>query len=507
MSSVSFFSKRYPFGRMLLRLLPVALFILVAACEGQGLAGFPGLSRPAPAENKPAQTTAPPKQVASPAPAKVDTAALPPPAASPAPQPFVPPQSLPPQAADQTAGTIRTNDLLYVPPGEAVPNVLAALPPGGLPSLTVMSGQRLRAALLVPLSGPSSSLGKSLLNAAQMALFDVGGAGFTLLPIDTKGTPEGALAAAQQAVEHGAQIILGPLFSAEVKAVTSVSQRAGVNVIAFSSDSTAAMPGVYLLGFLPRPQVERVVAHASEQGITRFAALAPDTDYGRTMVSAFAASVTAHGGTLVETDYYDPVAKDFTAVVKKLARFDQRKAALAQLKRQLEAKGDKEALARLQKQDTYGDVDYQALFLPDEGGRLRSVAALLPYYDIDTPKVRLLGTMQWDDPTLAAEPALSGAWFAGAPPDGRSDFEAKYRQAFGAKPPRLASLGYDAAALAAVLAQRGAVSSADLMNPMGFAGIDGLFRFLPDGTSERGLAVLEVARGAHRIQASAPSGF
>jgi ABC-type branched-subunit amino acid transport system substrate-binding protein len=379
--------------------------------------------------------------------------------------------------------------------------------PGNLPTLSLKSGQRLRAALLVPMSGPSAALGKSLLNAAQMALFEMGGSGFSLIPVDTRGTPEGAAAAARQAVEHGAQIILGPLFSGEVKAVTPIALSSGVNVIAFSSDRAAAQPGIYLLGFLPRPQVERVVAHAFAQGVSRFAALAPNNDYGRTMTEAFKASVAQHGGTMVETLYFDPSAKDFADVVKRLARFDQRKAALNQLRRQLEAKGEKAELKKLEKRDTIGDVDYQAVFLPDEGGRLRSLAALLPYYDIDTPKVKLLGTMQWDDPTLASEPALNGAWYAGAPPDGRAGFDERYKQAFGAKPPRLASLGYDAAALTAVLAQSGQISTAQLLNPQGFAGVDGLFRLQADGTSERGLAVMEVQRGTPRVLAPAPGGF
>ncbi len=519
---MSFFSRPYLLGRVLLRSIPIILLLLVTACEGQGLSGLPGLSRSSSTENPQQATKTPPAKpqpAVTPAP-KVETAALPPPPVTPpqaAPsqspqsiQPFQPPQSLPPQTSDAPqTGAIRTPDLTYVPPGEDVPNVLASLPPGSLPSLSTRTASQggLRAALLVPLSGPSAALGKSLSNAAQLALFEMGGAGFSLLPVDTKGTPEGAAAAARQAISHGAQIILGPLFSAEVKAVAPIALSSGVNVIAFSSDRSASQPGVYLLGFLPRPQVERVVAHASQQGITRFAALAPSNDYGKAMMEAFRTSVAQHGGTLVEAMYFDPLAKDHSDVVKRLARYDSRKAALNQLRRQLEAKGERQQLKRMEKQDTLGDVDFEAVFLPDEGGRLRSLAALLPYYDIDTPRIKLLGTMQWDDPILATEPALTGAWYASAPPDGRADFDNRYRQAYGQKPPRLASLGYDAAALTAVLAQTGTISTQQLQNPMGFTGIDGVFRFLPDGSSERGLAVLEVSRGGPKVLAPAPGGF
>lgn len=503
----------------------MAFVLLTAACEGQNLmAGLPGLSRSKESENSQQTAKAPPPPAAKPAPAKVEAAPLPPPPTAappptPAPQatqqPFVTPQTLPQQEPAPGGGGIRTSDMTYVPPGEAIPGnasgqpatVLSALPPGGLPNLPSKSGQKMRAAFLVPLSGPSAHLGKALLNAAQMALFEMSGSGFSLVPIDTRGTPEGAASAARQAADQGAAIILGPLFSAEVKAVAPIALASGIHVIGFSSDRSASQPGVFLLGFLPRPQVERVVAHASAQGMTRFAALAPNTDYGRAMMEAFKTSVSAHGGIIAEALYYDPAAKDHSDVVKKLARFEQRRAALNQLRKQLEAKGEKQELKKLEKQDTLGEVDYQAVFLPDEGGRLRSLSALLPYYDIDTPKVKLLGTMQWDDPTLHSEPALNGAWFASAPPEGRADFDNRYKQAFGSKPPRLASLGYDAAALTAVLAQTGTISTQQLLNPQGFSGIDGIFRFLPDGSSERGLAVLEVSRGTPKILAPPPAGF
>lgn len=524
--------------------------MLLAGCDAHGLSGFPGLSRTTASENPPTQQAQPKKAepakseaASAPAPAPATAAATAPVTAVPAAPPQQPGFTTPQSVVQQTpGGAIRTADITYVPPGETVPppgaalpsalppppgqmstlpataaatgapqlppTALAGLPPGGLPPLALKGGQRLRAALLVPLSGPSAPLGKALLNAAQLALFEMGGQGFSLMPIDSKGTPEGAAQAARQAVDHGAQIVLGPLFSAEVRAAAPVALAAGLNLIGFSSDRQAAQPGVYLLGFLPRPQVERVVQHATQQGITKFAALVPNNDYGRAMFEAFRQSLAQHGGTLLEQVFFDPAAKDYADVVKKLAHFESRKAALNHLRKQLEAKGEKQELKKLEKQDTLGDVDYQAVFLPDDGGRLRSIAALLPYYDIDTPKVKLLGTMQWDDPTLGSEPALNGAWYAGAPPDGRNSFDERYKQAYGSKPPRLASLGYDAAALVATLAQAGAISNQTLLNPQGFAGVDGLFRLLPDGTSERGLAVMEVLRGqTPKVVSQPPAAF
>ena len=124
--------------------------------------------------------------------------------------------------------------------------------------------------------------------------------------------------------------------------------------------------------------------------------------------------------------------------------------------------------------------------------------------------MRLLGSGLWDVPDIGNEPALDGGWFAASPPDARRDFERRYRATYGRDPPRLASLGYDAAALAAALAhgQGGPPFSREaILNPKGFTGVDGLFRFTPDGLVQRGLAVLEVEPEGNVVVSPAPQSF
>jgi hypothetical protein len=117
--------------------------------------------------------------------------------------------------------------------------------------------------------------------------------------------------------------------------------------------------------------------------------------------------------------------------------------------------------------------------------------------------------MVWDDARLGDQPALAGAWFAAAPAAGFADFARRYNAAFAAQPPRLASLAYDAAALAMVLGRQGNhdFSVGMICNPQGFAGIDGLFRLRPDGAIERAYAIKQVvpAGPAREIQAAATS--
>jgi ABC-type branched-subunit amino acid transport system substrate-binding protein len=331
-----------------------------------------------------------------------------------------------------------------------------------------------------------------------MALFDVADGNFALLPIDTKGTPKGAAAAANEAIAAGAQLIIGPLYAGSVATAAPIARAGDVPIIALSNDRTVAGDGVYIMGFMPSNHIERVVAFARSRGAKRFAALAPDTDYGRTMVTELRRAAASSGGLLSRVEYYDPEASDVSAAVRRLADYDRRRQALVRAKRELKGVDEewsRRELERLELLDTLGEVEYDAVLLPEGGERLRAIAPLLPFYDADSGGARLIGTGQWDDPTIGHEPALVGGWFAAPPPASHARFERRYQKLYGQTPIRIASLGYDAVALAARLAQSTGgpdFSDATLTSPFGFLGADGLFRFHSDGLVERSLAILEV---------------
>ena len=348
----------------------------------------------------------------------------------------------------------------------------------------------IRAALLLPLSGPQAAIGQALSNAAQLALFEVADARFNLIPLDTKGTAEGAAAAAAAAMAQGAHLVLGPVFSFEVKAAAPVLRDQAVPLLAYTTDRTVAGGGVYTMGFLPGPQVARVLAHARDKGLRRIGVLARSDEYGRAVAEAAREAVAAQGLELVAVDYYDPAATDFTQAVK---RFAARKGVTSK--------------------DVPGSA-YDAILLPDDGVRLRNIASLLSYYTSEggAEVPRLLGTLLWDDPKLADEPALVGGWYPAPPTSGHIAFEQRYAKAFGSLPPRLgglAGIAYDSTALAAALARNGMgdYASAVLQNPNGFAGVDGIFRLNANGVAERGLTVKEIAPGGAREVGAAPSSF
>ncbi len=407
--------------------------------------------------------------------------------------------------------------------------------------------KEIKVGLMLPLSGPAAALGQDMLQAAQMALFDVGPNDVVLLPRDTGGTAEGARRIANELIGQEVEVIIGPLYSQAVEATTPVAQAAGIPVIAFSNIASVAAPETYLLGFRPEEQVARVVQFAighverrpatiegsdpaaaasppgaaaspspdfgqsAMRGPVRIAGLAPDNAYGATGLQALRRAVIGGGGELAMTAFYPPDL-DPSPVVRQVADFDRRQAAMEDERRRLEAQGDEaaqQALRRLENVDTLGPPPFDAILIADGGHQLRSVAALLTFYDVDPSQVRFLGTMRWqDDLRVLDESALRGGWFAALPPETMNAFRNRYQSAFGTQPQQLAALAYDATALVVIVARDLGdrdFSSATLTNPEGFSGATGLFRLRPDGLADHALAILEVDGPATRTIEPAPS--
>lgn len=355
------------------------------------------------------------------------------------------------------------------------------LGPGGTPATDVIGTGSNKVALLLPLSGPggSAATAKSMQNAAELALAEIPSADIQLVPIDTKGTAEGAQAGAQAAVAAGARLIIGPLFAAEVSAVSPIARGAGIPVIAFSSDANVASPGVYLLSFLPENDIERIVGYAARQGKRSFAAMLPESAYGAVAEAALQQSAAAAGARVVTIARYGAEPAQMQAAVAQIAPVAGGAAP---------------------------QVD--ALLMPEGPPALPALTTQLTTANIASRRVQFLGSGQWNEASVWRNGALAGGWFAGPDPAGWQSFLTKYRGRYGVEPPRNATLSYDAVTLAAALSRiGGGFSNQTLSNPDGFSGVDGIFRFRQNGTIQRGLAILEVGNGQVRVREPAPRSF
>lgn len=372
----------------------------------------------------------------------------------------------------------------------------------------------IRIAIALPLSGPSAGAGQALLDAASLALFDAYDPRLSLHPYDTLGTPEGAARAVQLALSDGAQVILGPLFAESIRRAAPAARRAGVPLIGFSNNRSIAGAGIYLLSFMPDQEVRRVVRYATAQGYRNFAALIPDTPYGQMILKSLSDTLNESDASIVALEIYPRDSQEVFGPVRRLADYDTRRRAYLAEEAFLKALDDDladEILKSIENLETFGEVTFDAVLVPEGGQLLRSLVPLLPFFEVDPANVRFLGTGLWDDRSLIHEPPLQGGWYAGVPVEASDAFQRRYRTLFGAEPPRIASLGYDAMSLVVTLARNeirdDRFTAAAIESQNGFAGVDGSFRFLANGIAERNLAVIEIGKAGFRTLSPAPESF
>ncbi len=369
--------------------------------------------------------------------------------------------------------------MIVAPPAPLAANPLDRDLPTFLRLPGLGDGVPVRVGIILPFtssSAPTRALAASMMKAAELAMFDAGNHNILLMTADEGNGGANAAAAAQQLLAQGAEVIVGPLFGPSVSAVAPIARDRGVPVLAFSTEKSVAGNGAYLLSFLPQNEVSRVVGYAAANGHRQFAVLAPQTAYGDVTKDAFTDAVTAVHGTIVDVERFPPNAGAVTAPTDAVAKSGA-----------------------------------DAIFIAQGGVILRAIAPTLSLDGATRDKVKLLGTGLWDDdPVLARESSLQGSWYAAPAPNAGADFVEKYRTTFGTAPAGLASLAYDAVSLVALLSQGTPYhrfTDAALMDPNGFAGVNGIFRFNADGTSERGLAVLEMTPSGPVVVSPAPTTF
>lgn len=363
---------------------------------------------------------------------------------------------------------------------------LAGCTPSGFGAIAprVDPGSPVVVALLLP--GGSTVAGDEILashleNAARLAVGDLTGVQIDLRVYATQGDPAGAAAAARQAVNDGAQIVLGPVRSAEANAAGAAVAGDGINVLSFSNNPAIAGNNVFVLGLTPDNAARRVFEYAARNNRGSVLVIGERTAAGDLVLAAVNGAVAGTGASIVATETYDFSQQGIVTALPQIA-----------------------ATAR-------SSGAQSVLFTADSAGALPVLAQLLPDNRIAYPQFQFMGITQWNVPPATLQlRGLQDGWFTMPDPALTGQFEARYSAAYGEAPHPIAGLAYDGiAAIGALLGtgQRDALSRAMLTQGSGFVGVNGVFRLMPDGTNQRGLALATIRNNAVVILDPAPRSF
>jgi len=347
------------------------------------------------------------------------------------------------------------------------------------------NGGSVQVALLIP-SGSGQSqdelFGQNLENAARLAMADLSGVNIDLRVYKTGGSPAKASALAKQAVDEGAQVILGPFYSEEANAAGVAVANSGVNVLAFSNNAAIAGGNVFVLGQTFESTAKRLAGYAVRNGKSKVLIVHDRNVAGEVGKSAIERGVASAGGSVVGVTSYEFSQNGIVQAAPGIV-------------------------------GTARSSGATALFLTaDTAGALPLLSQLLVDNGIDRATTQFIGLTRWDiPPATLALPGVQGGWFAMPDPGLQAQFRARYEGAYGSQPSPVAGLAYDGIAAIGALANRakgGApLSKGDLTQSAGFAGVSGIFRLLPNGTNERGLAVATIRTNQVVVIESAPRSF
>ena len=343
-----------------------------------------------------------------------------------------------------------------------------------------------RVALLAPFASPNAALrdeAQTLQSAAELAIAERGDASMLLMPKNSGDTPEEARAAIRLALQEGADFVLGPLFASGVGAIAPYVRANNVPTISFSTDTSEAGRGIYVLTFLPEDEAQRIVRFAANKGVKRLFILAPNGRYGDRIVEAARETARSLGMMYLGESRYDGQA-----------------AALGSAQ---------ESSRRAAHMSGGGAARETAILIPERGALLRTLVQSLTQAGASSSRIRYLGTGLWNDAETLADTRLAGGWFVTPDSASRAAFEQRFRDRYGRRPTRLAGIGYDATAMLAGMTRGGnpnGASQRTIETRDGFVGVDGLFRF-NRGVVQRGMGVNEVGPRGGRTLDAAPSSF
>lgn len=364
---------------------------------------------------------------------------------------------------------------------------------------TQESGRKVEIAMLIPTSGKNKELGTSIMNAASISLFENDRERIVKLIIfDVSDDNNSIDNAFRKIIAQKIKFVIGPVFSNSISRIDKLARDNEIIVMSLSNNSemlgkTNEFGGVFLGGIYPQAQVDKITNFAIEQNKLNFAIIAPNNQYGQTLTQYLKAFVRSRNANFITSEFYDLNGRNIDRAVER---------AINSFLIPENIKNNRSERPINEYDRTYPDV----ILIPESGKMLSKILASMKRQNVSERKIQIIGTSQWDEISTLNDPNLIGAWFAA--PESRDfyNFEKRYYNIFKKIPPRISSISYDFVnSIIAVtrknrLKQENVTSLKDFLDysdsgRIGFAGIDGYFRFLSNGAVQRNLAVLKVGNG------------
>ena len=343
--------------------------------------------------------------------------------------------------------------------------------------------------LMLPLTGPHYSIGQSLLNASQLALYTSKNSNINFIVKDV-GETKNLTKSFYELVNDDVELIVGPVFSEKLKVLNPMSRDENVKLISFSNNIDITSKNLSAFGLSPEDEIEKLFRYCDSKNLKRIKIILPENIYGNKIKDKILNLKKLDLNVDSKFFYYDPKNPDFYEVSKRVANYETRKENLKNEISRLSEFTDeisKAKIKKLKKLDTYGELNFDALLIiVNKFDELISFSSVLPYYDVDPKKIQYLGTSTWNKNAIVKEPSLRGGIFTDIDQDSLEKFINHYEKYFKEKPHELAAFAFDIIGLIAKLQSKdGSLTKLKTIETVSYSGVTGKFRLLNSGRTSR----------------------
>ena len=301
----------------------------------------------------------------------------------------------------------------------------------------------LKIGVLVPLSGEFKEIGKSILKAIQLSVYDLGKRKIKIYPKDSKNNANDSFLAAKEFEELGVKVVIGPIFYENLRELSKIKN---ITFISLTNKTQNLSKNVIAFGINIESQIKAITEYISKKKINKTILLLPESDFADQIKPIIENS----NFKFYKTFSYNTNPEKITGDIEKITNYRQRKINLKSRIKKLE-KSDLEKdineLEILKERYTLGEVDFESVLVADFGESLKSVLTSFSYTDISNENIQFFTLNQWFDESLFNEKSFQNLTFPSINKSNFNKFNKKYFKEFNEPAIEISILAYDSVGL------------------------------------------------------------
>ena len=299
--------------------------------------------------------------------------------------------------------------------------------------------KKIKIGVLVPMTGENKELGQLIIKSTRMALEDINTNILEIYPKDTASDPNQTLKSAQEFLEMGIDIVVGPIF---YKSLIYLDELENITFLSLTNKIVDLPKNVISSGINATSQLNTIKKFIKSNDLKKTIFLMPKQNYEEEVKKAIKNSNIK----LYKTHLYNTEPTQLTKQIEKITNYKIRKQNLADEIRRVENSDlpDKEKqIEKLNKRYTIGNLKFDSIIISDFDESLKSVVTSLLYTDVSPKNKQIITFNQWFDESLINEKTLQPIYYPSINKKNLDNFNKKFFNKFGEQPNHLSLLSYD----------------------------------------------------------------